>query len=56
MLTHLLMNQKKKKKERNTIVDSYGYVRWDPPFPINETDESLKNKKKLLKENNRQSK
>lgn len=35
------MNQKKKKKEKNTIVDSYGCVRWDSPFPINETDEMI---------------
>lgn len=43
---------KDKKKRRNTVLDSYGCVQWEPPFPVNETEESLEVKKKLLKQKN----
>lgn len=43
-------DEPKETKKRNTIIDSYGCVQWDPPFPINETNESLDSKKKFLKE------
>lgn len=42
----------KKKKRKNTVLDSYGCVQWEPQLPVNETEESLEVKKKLLKEKN----
>lgn len=43
---------KDNKKRKNTVLDSYGCVQWEPQLPVNETEDSLEVKKKLLKEKN----
>lgn len=35
-----------KRKRKYSVLDSYGCVQWDPPFPMNDTEESLSLKKK----------
>lgn len=39
-----------KRKRKYSVLDSYGCVQWDPPFPMNDTEETLSLKKKRLLE------